>query len=61
MRKSRGLYSREEIANVILDPEDFEQGLQTMDGGAIKHFDSWRCVAVLDTKICRELQAEDWA
>jgi len=58
MRKSRGLYSREETADVILDPEDFEQRLQTMDGVAIEHFDSWPCMAVLDIKICRELQTE---
>jgi hypothetical protein len=52
------LYSREETADVILDPEDFEQRLQTMDGVAIEHFDSWPCMAVLDIKICRELQTD---
>jgi isoleucyl-tRNA synthetase len=50
-----------EIAGMILGPEDFELRLQTKEGAVAEPFDSWRGVAVLDTKIYPELQAEGWA
>ena len=52
---------RVEIAGIVLDPEDFELRLQTMEGVVAEPFDSWRGVVVLDTKIYPELQAEGWA
>ena len=52
---------RVEIADIVLDPHDFELRLQTMDGTVAEPFDKWRGVVVLDTKIYPALQAEGWA
>jgi isoleucyl-tRNA synthetase len=52
---------RVEIADIILDPHDFELRLQTADELVAEPFDAWRGVVVLDTNIYPELQAEGWA
>jgi len=64
-QRSRNWAMREdgriEIAGLILDPQDFELRLRTMEGVVAEPFDSWRGIAVLDTTIYPELQAEGWA
>jgi isoleucyl-tRNA synthetase len=52
---------RAEISGIILDPNDFELRLQTVENVVAEPFDSWRGVVVVDTKIYPELQAEGWA